>query len=108
VKRAQQAADVHGANLVFIDVGPERFAIVTYTWNPQPTRLHGLTSAECNVLQGLLKGLSNPQIAAIRKSAVRTVANQVAKIFAKLGVRSRAELLATVHTTSREAAGSSR
>ncbi len=37
---------------------------------------------------------ANAQIAAARGTATRTVANQVARLFQKLGVRSRAELVA--------------
>jgi DNA-binding NarL/FixJ family response regulator len=43
----------------------------------------------------LLEGKRNADIARERGTSVRTVANQVAAIFRKLKVRSRAELVAT-------------
>jgi DNA-binding NarL/FixJ family response regulator len=54
----------------------------------------GLTPAEQEVARGLLAGLSNVEIARLRGSSARTIANQVARLYSKLGVRSRAELAA--------------
>jgi DNA-binding NarL/FixJ family response regulator len=54
----------------------------------------GLTDAELSVLMLVLAGLSNEQIADARRSAVRTVANQVAALLAKTGAASRRELVA--------------
>lgn len=53
-----------------------------------------LTSSERAIFSALLRGQSNLQIAVSRDRSVRTVANQVAAIFQKLGVGSRAELFA--------------
>jgi DNA-binding NarL/FixJ family response regulator len=39
----------------------------------------------------LIEGLSNSEIATARQTSVRTVANQVASILRKVGVRSRSE-----------------
>ena len=61
-----------------------------------PILPEGLSKAEREVTLALLEGLSNAAIAARRGSAVRTVANQVASIFRKLGVSSRAELHAAL------------
>jgi DNA-binding NarL/FixJ family response regulator len=55
-----------------------------------------LSLAENEVLSLLLAGLDNRSIAARRRTALRTVANQVASIFRKLGVSSRQELAARV------------
>jgi DNA-binding NarL/FixJ family response regulator len=52
-----------------------------------------LTESETEVMKLLLTGASNAQIARQRGRAVRTVANQVASLFRKLGVNSRAELV---------------
>lgn len=57
-----------------------------------------LTPAEQQVLELLLGGASNGEIAKARKTAVRTVANQVASLFRKFGVGSRAELAARLST----------
>jgi len=51
-----------------------------------------LSNAERAVMGSILEGKSNSQIATERGTATRTVANQVARLFEKLGVRSRAEL----------------
>jgi DNA-binding CsgD family transcriptional regulator len=51
-----------------------------------------LSSAESDVARHILAGRSNSEIAAVRRCSARTVANQVASLFRKLGVRSRLEL----------------
>ena len=53
-----------------------------------------LTAAERAVTSDAAKGLSNLQIAKRRRRALRTVANQLASAFRKLGVTSRADLAA--------------
>ena len=53
-----------------------------------------LTGAEREVLDLLLLGLSNAEIAARRHRSGRTVANQVASLLAKHRVHGRAELFA--------------
>jgi DNA-binding CsgD family transcriptional regulator len=58
-----------------------------------------LTRAERDVTGLLVAGLSNAEIARQRGSSPRTVANQVASIFEKLGVSSRLELQAAVATS---------
>ncbi|MEZ4219870.1 MAG: helix-turn-helix transcriptional regulator [Polyangiaceae bacterium] len=53
-----------------------------------------LSAAEREVAMLVIRGLSNRQIAAARGTKERTVANQIASIFRKLGVGSRVELAA--------------
>ncbi|MBS2017627.1 MAG: helix-turn-helix transcriptional regulator [Deltaproteobacteria bacterium] len=53
-----------------------------------------LSPAEKVVLDGLFEGKSNEEIARARGTSKRTVANQIASIFAKHAVSSRRELLA--------------
>jgi DNA-binding NarL/FixJ family response regulator len=53
-----------------------------------------LTSAERDVLQAVLWGYDNQQIAQQRHTSMRTVANQVATLFQKFGASSKAELAA--------------
>ncbi len=55
-------------------------------------RLRRLTEAECGVALDLLSGYTNEAIARARGRSPSTVANQIASIFDKLGVRSRVEL----------------
>lgn len=54
--------------------------------------LPNLTAAEREIVRHVAGGVGNAQIAALRGTAVHTVANQLQRIFTKLGVRSRAEL----------------
>ena len=53
-----------------------------------------LSGAERDVVVGLLDGESNRNIARRRGRSVRTVANQLAVVYARLGVRGRTELAA--------------
>jgi DNA-binding CsgD family transcriptional regulator len=53
-----------------------------------------LTPAESEVARLLLAGKSNAEIAVLRGCSPRTVANQVARIYRKMGVSSRLELVA--------------
>lgn len=55
-----------------------------------------LTAAEIDVVRDVLAGLSNAEIGERRGTALRTIANQVAAIFRKLGVSSRLELSLSV------------
>ncbi len=52
-----------------------------------------LTAAEADVVAYVLAGRSNAEIAAARGTSTRTVANQIASLFRKLGVTSRLELV---------------
>jgi DNA-binding NarL/FixJ family response regulator len=86
----QPPGDLHAASL---RIGGETLFVLS-----QPV-LDGrsfpdLTAAEANIVAALLSGLSNAEIARARRRSVRTIGNQVASIFRKLGVASRAELLA--------------
>lgn len=56
--------------------------------------LAALTPHERQVAALAREGLSNGEIARRRGTAERTVANQLASIYRKLGISSRAELLA--------------
>jgi DNA-binding NarL/FixJ family response regulator len=60
-----------------------------------------LSSAERAVAEAVLRGCSYAEIARERGSSPRTVANQLACAFRKLGVRSRAELAAKLGTRNR-------
>jgi DNA-binding NarL/FixJ family response regulator len=72
------------------NIGGEEVAVLTFPL-PSPSLPSSLSAAERVVALAVLEGLSNSAIARARKTSVRTVANQVASLFQKLGVRSRAE-----------------
>jgi DNA-binding CsgD family transcriptional regulator len=55
-----------------------------------------LTPAEREVVALLLRGRSNRDIALCRGTSVRTVANQLQSVYARLGVGSRRELVAAL------------
>ncbi|MFT3805859.1 ATP-binding protein [Arenimonas sp.] len=58
---------------------------------------HALTAREMEILGLLCAGLRNAQIAERLHRSVRTVDHHVAAVFAKLGVATRAEAIATAH-----------
>jgi DNA-binding CsgD family transcriptional regulator len=62
--------------------------------------LDGLSKGERAVVALAVFGLSNQEIARRRGSSPRTVANQLASAYRKLGVGSRAELLAQLQGKS--------
>lgn len=55
-----------------------------------------LTAAENEVASDVLRGLSNAEIAQRRRRSPRTIANQLASIYRKLGLSSRSELAAAL------------
>ena len=71
----------------------DEFVVLTFA-DRSPQVAERLTAAEQEVVLALLAGQSNAAIARARGRSARTVANQVARVFRKLGVSSRAELVA--------------
>jgi DNA-binding CsgD family transcriptional regulator len=67
-----------------------------------PSLPEQLSPAEREVTREVLAGLSNSAIAAKRGTSTRTVANQIASIFDKLGISSRAELAARLRELEHE------
>jgi DNA-binding CsgD family transcriptional regulator len=59
---------------------------------PAPLRRLGITARECEVLELVEQGLTNPQIAVRLFLSPRTVEAHVASVLAKTGIRSRAKL----------------
>jgi DNA-binding NarL/FixJ family response regulator len=82
-----------------VDVGGEEFVLVE--WDLPRPRISGLSPAEAEVAELVLQGCSNAEIAGTRCSTVGTVAKQIARVFTKLGVRSRSELWAATARASR-------
>src|SRR5688572_1983692 len=78
-----------------IGVGPDQLVVFSFP----ALRLEGLsalTEIEREVALEVLAGRSTAAIAAARQRSPRTIANQLASIFRKLGVKSRAELVALI------------
>ena len=56
----------------------------------------GTTSAEQDIIDAVLKGLTVKEIAELRNASLRTVTTQLGAIFRKAGVNSQAELIAAM------------
>jgi DNA-binding NarL/FixJ family response regulator len=78
-----------------VTIDGEELAVFSFPL-PPPALPESLSAAERDVAIALLEGLSNAEIAATRGTAPRTVANQVAALLRKLGVRSRTEAVAAL------------
>jgi DNA-binding CsgD family transcriptional regulator len=61
-----------------------------------PSFPSSLSAAERAVALALIEGRTNAEIAAARKTSIRTVANQIVSAYRKLGVHSRRELVVAV------------
>jgi DNA-binding CsgD family transcriptional regulator len=81
-----------GTRVFDVRVGGEVVRVVSVPVQERP--LAALSPAERAVVALALEGLSNDQIACRRGSSTRTVANQLASAYRKLGVSGRAELAA--------------
>jgi DNA-binding CsgD family transcriptional regulator len=79
-------------DLVALESDDGQLAVLTFTLRGGESA--NLSSAESDVLRHIFAGDSNAEIARVRGCSTRTVANQVASLFRKLGVRSRLELVA--------------
>ena len=76
-------------DLIALESDDGELAVLSFTL-PGDSAI-SLSSAESDVARHILAGRSNSEIAALRRCSTRTVANQVASLFRKLGVRSRSE-----------------
>jgi DNA-binding CsgD family transcriptional regulator len=74
------------------ELNGRQFSVLSFAERPRSASK--LTAAELAVALLALQGLSNREIADLRKAALPTVSNQLASIYRKLGVGSRAELAA--------------
>jgi DNA-binding NarL/FixJ family response regulator len=81
-----------GARTFRIVLDGEQFLVISEPLIPPP---HGkLTPAELEVARAMVQGASNAEIARLRGTSVRTIANQVASILSRLGAKSRAHVAA--------------
>ncbi len=74
----------------------EQLVVISVPTGLDSGLLDVLTTAERDVVAGVFKGFSNAAIAASRGTSPRTVANQLASVFSKLRIGSRAELAAVL------------
>ena len=94
-----------GLRCLVLEVGGALVAVLTFRLDAGMSARR-LTKAEEEVVRAIFEGKSNETIARARGTSPRTVANQIASIFRKHGVASRAELVA--HYLVDDPAGSSR
>jgi len=80
----------HGLRVARLLVGDEELAV--FDWPTDVSLPQSLTRAEQHVVELARRGFSNLQIAGARGTSLRTVANQLAAAYRKLGVGSRLEL----------------
>jgi DNA-binding CsgD family transcriptional regulator len=92
MKRPHASLPTVPGDLIALESEDGELAVLSFTL-PGDDAI-SLSSAESDVVRHLLAGRSNSEIAALRRCSTRTVANQVASLFRKLGVRSRLELVA--------------
>ena len=85
-----------GLSAARFQVGTETLAVLSFPIQGEARRTEELTPAEHEVVGMMLQGLSNAAIGERRRTSPRTVANQIASIFRKLGVGSRGELAAAI------------
>jgi len=86
-----RAALVRALRLSFLE---DEF--VLFEFASAPTAARRLPPVEARVLELVLDGCSNTEIALARRRSRHTVANEVARLFRRLGVGSRLELFALV------------
>ena len=79
------------ARLAELRFGPERYLVLGVA-RPEVTLAGQLSPAEYQTMCLLVEGFSYARIAHSRKVAGRTVANQVASMFRRLGISGRSEL----------------
>lgn len=79
----------------FVKAGKDEYVVIA---RDTPRWVAALTPAEREVASAVLRGATNKAIARTRGVSERTVANQLARIYDKLRVRSRAELAAMILT----------
>jgi len=83
------------ATIVPVSIGGVRGLIIELPADPAELPAC-LTATEREVVTLVLEGRSNREIAEARGASYRTVANQLASIYKKLGVASRTELVAAL------------
>jgi DNA-binding CsgD family transcriptional regulator len=92
---AQELTHPDGLSVARLRIGDGELAVLSFPGSG-PRLLVALSVAERDVALMIVDGKSNAEIAASRRTSVRTVANQVASVFRKCGVCSRAELAAAL------------
>jgi DNA-binding NarL/FixJ family response regulator len=88
--RAQQSS-VHGS-VSFVARGNEQLRVIAIQ-RPELALGQSLPPAEFAVIRGLVEGAGYDEIAQLRGTSTRTIANQIAAVFRRLKVSGRSELV---------------
>lgn len=91
-------------NISHMEVAGEQCLLIAYALK-RPLSFSVLTAAELEVTEGVIAGLSARSLSRRRGVSERTVSNQLARIYRKLGVCSRYELIALVSGARGEVGG---
>jgi DNA-binding CsgD family transcriptional regulator len=89
-------------NISMFEVDGEAHVVVGYALK-RPRAFAKLTAAELDVVEAVIEGLSTRELSRRRGVSERTVQNQLARVYAKLRVASKHELLALVGGARAEA-----
>jgi DNA-binding NarL/FixJ family response regulator len=81
-----------GLNVVDIHLGDADLVVLSYRLPSSQPAFASLCPSQRHMLELLLDGRSNAEIARARKTAPGTVAKQVDAVYRRLGVQSRGEL----------------
>ncbi|MDB4964227.1 MAG: hypothetical protein JWP01_4226 [Myxococcales bacterium] len=95
-------ANDHELEVFDVKVGTQSLIVLSLPTRRRVEVVEGLTPAEHAVAQLAMSGMSNAAIARRRKCSARTVANQLAAVYRKLGVQSRGELAARLASRGEE------
>ena len=87
-----RASGLRAATVELLDLGGVRALAIDIAVDEKGAALDALTEAERAVALLVADGLSNKEIGLARGASDRTVANQIASILKKLGVKNRVEL----------------
>ncbi len=87
------SARTSGLRASRVMLGPTELLVLTYEVPRLRLSVH-LTKTEHEIVRGVVSGRSNAEIARGRRRSPRTIANQLAAIYRKLGIHSRLQLIA--------------
>lgn len=91
------AATLRDRPVHFVNLRSVQLCVAIADGRPSTSLFEPLSPCEVEIARYLLRGLTLAEVAARRGRAVRTVANQVASMYRKLGISSRAELGMCIH-----------
>lgn len=83
-------------DISYFNYAGQDYLLLGYSMRRAAAAFADLTAAELEVAKGIVEGLTMRALAQRRGVSERTIANQLARVYRKLGVGSRYELAARV------------